>query len=85
MVDEWRDEVSEECGINFDRYEVSTIINDNLYTYITTNSLEEATMEYEEAIAKFSPFNNINHVIVTLYDYDKNANINYYDSETDVC
>lgn len=64
------------------RYEVGTIINNNRVTVLCTNDLEEANRCYEDTIKKFSPSNDINHTIVFLYDYDRAANINYYDSTT---
>lgn len=67
------------------RYEVGTIINNNRDTILVTDDLKLANKTYERAIKKFSPNNDINHTIVFLYDYDKNTNINYYDSEIDVC
>lgn len=67
------------------RYEVGTIINNNRDTILVTDDLKLANKIYERAIKKFSPNNDINHTIVFLYDYDKNTNINYYDSEINVC
>ena len=67
------------------RYEVGKIINNNRDTIIVTNDLETANNYYEAAIKKLSSSNDVNHTIIFLYDYDKNANINYYDSEIDVC
>lgn len=67
------------------KYEVGTIINNNRDTILVTDDLKLANKIYERAIKKFSPNNNINHTIVFLYDYDKNTNINYYDSEIDIC
>lgn len=67
------------------RYEVGKIVNNNRDTIIVTNDLETANNYYEATIKKLSPPNDVNHTIIFLYDYDKNANINYYDSEIDVC
>lgn len=67
------------------KYEVGTIINNNRDTILVTDDLKLANKIYERTIKKFSPNNDINHTIVFLYDYDKNTNINYYDSEIDVC
>ena len=67
------------------KYEVETIINNNRDTILVTDDLKLANKIYERTIKKFSPNNDINHTIVFLYDYDKNTNINYYDSEIDVC
>lgn len=73
--------IDSELGIY--RYEVGTIINSNR-NVICTNDLETANNFYEAAIKKYAPDNAIDHVIVFLYDYDKNANINYYDSEDEL-
>lgn len=67
------------------RYEVGKIVNNNRDTIIVTNDLETANNYYEAAIKKLSSSNDVNHTIIFLYDYDKNTNINYYDSEIDVC
>ena len=67
------------------RYEVGIIINNNRDTIVATNDLETANNYYETTIKKLSPANDINHIIIFLYDYDKNANINYYDNMFDVC
>lgn len=66
------------------KYEVGTIINNNRDTVCVTNDLETATYFYEATIKKY--INNKNdHVIIFLYDYDKHANINFYDSQTELC
>lgn len=65
------------------RYEVGIIINDNRES-IPTNDLETANNYYEAAVEKYAPDNTVNHVIVFLYDYDKNTNINYFDNAVDI-
>lgn len=67
------------------RYEVGTIINNNRNIIVVTNDLKTANNYYEAAIKKLSPDDDINHTIVFLYDYDKNTNINYYDSFAELC
>lgn len=74
------DEIFDIC-----RYEVGIIINNYRDIIVVTNDLETANNYYEATIKKLSPANDINHTIIFLYDYDKNTNINYYDSEVDVC
>lgn len=69
----------------FHRYEVGIIINNNRTTIMTTNDLTEANYWYELYVNKYNGETNINHNIVFIYDYDKNTNINYYDSRVDVC
>ena len=65
------------------RYEVGVIINNNRDTVCATNDLETATYFYEATINKYT--NKNDHVIIFLYDYDKHANINFYDSQTELC
>lgn len=62
------------------RYEIGIIINENRNTIAVTNSLEAANIIYERVI---KDLDDTDHSIVYIYDYDKNANINYYDSEVD--
>lgn len=63
------------------RYEVGTFINNNRDTIYVGNDLESANNFYEKTVDKYR--DTYDHVIVFLYDYDKHANINYYDGETD--
>lgn len=63
------------------RFEVGAIVNNNRFTIKTTNDIEEATQYYEKVINAYNP--DTNHVVIFLFDYDKNTNINYYDSEVD--
>lgn len=67
--------------IEIRRFEVGAIVNNNRFTIKTTNDIEEATKCYECAINAYNP--DTNHVIIFLFDYNKNTNINYYDSEVD--
>lgn len=63
------------------RFEVGAIVNNNRYTVKTTNDIEEATVAYERAVHSYK--NDIDRVIIFMFDYDKGTNINYYDSEVD--
>lgn len=64
------------------RYEVATIINGNRNTIAATNDLEVAKNFYESAVRNTT---NEKKVVIFLYDYDKNANLEYYDSSVDLC
>ena len=74
-------EILEDELFEIRRFEVGAIINDCRYIIKTTNDIEEATMFYERACHSYKP--DINHVIIFLFDYDKNTNINYYDNYVD--
>ena len=75
--------INDEIG----RFEVGTIINDNRNTILASSDLELANFVYERKVQDIIDYGNnktTNHIIVFLYDYDKNANINYFDNETDL-
>lgn len=72
---------SDDDTFDIRRFEVGAIVNNNRYTVKTTNDIEEATVTYERAVHSYK--NDIDHVIIFMFDYDKGTNINYYDSEVD--
>lgn len=63
------------------RFEVGAIINNNRYIITTTNDIDVANAKYQDTVNSYR--NSINHVIIFVFDYDKNTNISYYDSEVD--
>lgn len=67
--------------IEIRRFEVGAIVNGQRYTIKTTNDVENAVKFYEKAVDMYKK--NKNHVAIFLFDYDKNTNINYYDSQVD--
>ena len=67
--------------IEIRRFEVGAIVNGQRYTIKTTNDVEEAVEFYEKAVNIYKK--DKNHVAIFLFDYDKNTNINYYDSQVD--
>lgn len=75
MIDEIFDEIK--------RYEVGTICEEQgRKTILTTNDLELANTKYEKIVHSI-PNNYKFHIKVFLFDYDKNCNLNYYDSIAD--
>ena len=67
--------------IEIRRFEVRAIVNGLSYTIKTTNDVEDAVEFYEKVVDIYKK--DKNHVAIFLFDYDKNANINYYDSQVD--
>lgn len=65
------------------RYELGVIINENRHVIMYGNDLESITEYYEKTINKYINKDDKSHIIIFIYDYDKNTNINYYDSEVD--
>lgn len=65
-------------------YEVGYIKNGQDSIICVTNDLEEATIIYEQTVAKYTSDNTIYHVIVYLYDNDKRCNINYYNNYDEI-
>lgn len=66
------------------KYEVGTIINNNRNTICVSNDLETATYYYEATVKKYNN-NTTDNIVIYLYDYDKHANINFYDNQTELC
>ena len=65
------------------RYEVGTISdNDGRKTILATNNLQTATECFENTVNAVSKDDKY-HYKVFLFDYDKNCNLNYYDSIND--
>lgn len=65
------------------RYEVGTISdNDGRKTILATNDLQTATECFENTVNVVSKDDKY-HYKVFLFDYDKNCNLNYYDSIND--
>lgn len=62
------------------RYVVTKIINENRCDICFTDDLDEANNAYEYALSKRK---EEDHFVIFIYDYDKNTNINYYDSLCD--
>lgn len=65
------------------RYEVSSIINGYRDIIAVTNNLEIAQNYFNANINKFA--NSTDNVILFIYDYDKNTNIEYYDGYVELC
>lgn len=67
--------------IEIRRFEVGAIVNGQRYTIKTTDDIKNAVKSYENAVNIYKK--DENHVAIFLFDYDKNTNINYYDSRVD--
>lgn len=67
-------------GMNIANYEVGYIRNSTEYPILYTDNLQEAVIAYEDAIQRYAPSNTNNHIIVYLYDVDKQCNIKYYNN-----
>lgn len=65
-------------------YEVGYIKDGQENTILATDNLEEAITVYEYAVAKYSPSNTIHHIIVYLYDVEKQCNITYYSNYDEI-
>lgn len=71
-----------EDDITIARYEVGKIVNDNRSIVAITNDEETANNYYIAERDKSIDSNS--HIIVFIYDYDKNTNINYFDNDDGV-
>ena len=75
--------IDEEILEYIKRYEVGIICDvEGRKTILVTNDLKVATDKFE-SIVKSIPNDYKFHLKVFIFDYDKNCNLNYYDSVND--
>lgn len=63
-------------------YVVEVIIDEITKFYYCTDDIDNAKEVFDDKIKNFNGLGRLmkNHVIVKLYDFDKDCNIEYYDS-----
>lgn len=63
-------------------YAVEVIIDEITKFYYCTNNINNAKEVFNNKLKNFNGFGRFikNYVIVKLYDFDKDCNIEYYDS-----
>lgn len=66
------------------RYEVVKIVNENRNTIMIIDNIDVALSCFNCSVDSINN-NTKNHIVIFIYDYDKNTNIKYYDSEFDIC
>lgn len=74
-----------DLDIDICKYELLEIINNERKVIAVGNDLEAITIMYSNIVEKYHNKTTKDHVIITLFDYDKAININYYDNEIDIC
>lgn len=64
-------------------YAVEVIIDEITKFYYCTDNIDNAKEVFDDKIKNFNGISRFmkNHVIVKLYDFDKDCNIEYYDSK----
>lgn len=64
-------------------YVVEVIIDRIINFYYCTDNIDNAKEVFDNKIKNFNGLSRFmkNHVIVKLYDFDKDCNIEYYDSK----
>ena len=64
-------------------YAVEVIIDGIIKFYYCTDNIDNAKKVFDDKIKNFNALGRFmkNHVIVKLYDFDKDCNIEYYDSK----
>lgn len=63
-------------------YAVEIIIDGIIKFYYCTDNIDNAKEVFDDKIKNFNDLGRFmkNHVIVKLYDFDKDCNIEYYDN-----
>ena len=60
-------------------YRISVVINNiNIVSFVDDN-LERVSQQFDEVVQSYK--DDDRHIVISLYDYDKQTNIKYYDSE----
>lgn len=65
------------------RFEVGKIENGLRSIIAVTKDYKTAYKYYKEAVSEANIKNTNNQIILFVFDYDKNVNVEYYDSYTD--
>lgn len=65
------------------RYEIGIITNEDRDTKAVTND-EQAAIEVFSSLLKDNKNNKDDHIVIFVFDYDKNTNIKYYDNQTEI-
>lgn len=66
------------------RFEIGIIRNGNRYTVAVTKDYKNANIIYRRLVDRdMQRQDNDVQTIIFIFDYDKNTNIDYYDSNTD--
>lgn len=77
--------MSELADYDIATYEVGYNLNDQSHIVYVGYSLEDATVVYEYTVETHAIIGTTNHIIVWLYDYEKQSNINYYNNYDEIC
>ena len=67
---------------DIERYKLTVFVNGKSYAD-NSNNLEQLVNTYNEIIR--DNLTNDNHIVLSIYDYNKDTNIYYYDSEEERC
>lgn len=65
-------------------YEIACIKNNQTICMYISENLEDATETYETLINTYVTNNTKDHIIIYLYDYNKQTNINYYNNYDEI-
>ena len=65
------------------RYEVGIITNEDRDTKAVTNN-EQAAIGVFASLLEDNKNNKDDHIVIFVFDYDKNTNIKYYDNQTEI-
>ena len=65
------------------RYEIGIITNEDRDTKAVTNN-EQAAIKVFSSLLENNRNNKDDHIVIFVFDYDKNTNIKYYDNQTEI-
>lgn len=65
------------------KYEIGIITNEDRDTKAVTNNEQDAISIFS-SLVEDNKNNRDDHIIIFIFDYDKNTNIRYYDNQTEI-
>lgn len=65
------------------KYEIGIITNEDRDTKAVTNN-EQTAISVFSSLVENNKNNRDDHIIIFVFDYDKNTNIRYYDNQTEI-
>ena len=70
-------------GEDIYKYEIGIITNEDRDTKAVTND-ERAAISLFSSLLEDNKNNKNDHIVIFVFDYDKNTNIKYYDNRTEI-
>lgn len=74
--------MSDQSRYGINRYLVQYVIKGQTRDVVSTNDYNEAKGAYQNIINRYKEIGT--NITAKVFDYDKNTNVDYYDSESEI-